>query len=124
MGAILAAYRQYVTTAPTSVMSAYMDEMPCTTEDDPRLTTTLFGVFSLSRGIGNILSTPISTALQSNNGTSMVQVRPGGAYQGQYENVILYAGTCFTAAAIVVGLGWFMTGTTASDRSGTRNTAR
>ncbi|KIP08941.1 hypothetical protein PHLGIDRAFT_103577 [Phlebiopsis gigantea 11061_1 CR5-6] len=83
-------------------------------KDDPHLTTTLLGYFSLFRGIGNILSTPISTALRSNATSELASTHPttvGGAYKGQYEGVILYAGTCFAAAAIVVGSGWLMNGT-------------
>ena len=92
------------------------------TEDDPHLTTTLLGYFSLFRGIGNILSTPISTALRSNATSELASTHPtsaGGAYKGQYEGVILYAGTCFAAAAIVVGSGWFMNSTAARRRGAT-----
>ncbi|THH11142.1 hypothetical protein EW145_g842 [Phellinidium pouzarii] len=39
-------------------------------KDSPTLSTTLFGVLMLKRGIGNILSTPISTALSKGGSTS------------------------------------------------------
>ncbi|KII90805.1 hypothetical protein PLICRDRAFT_39395 [Plicaturopsis crispa FD-325 SS-3] len=75
--------------------------------DDPRLSTTLLGYMMLSRGVGNILSTPISTSLsrfkvwQTSGGYAV-----GG---GRFENMIIYAGTCFAGAAIVasinIGLG-------------------
>ena len=74
----------------------------------------MFGVFSFFRGVGNILSTPISTALRTNNASVIENTHttvPGGAYEGQYESVILYAGTCFAAAAVVVVLGGLTTGT-------------
>lgn len=67
----------------------------------------------LFRGIGNILSTPISTALQTDSqpGAGDESVGIGGAYKGSYEKVIIYAGTCFAAAAIVVAAGRVLSGT-------------
>lgn len=69
----------------------------------------MFGCLMLFRGIGNVLSTPISTALQRNvtPGVSM-SIGLAGAYRGQYEKVIVYAGTCFAASAGVVALGWLL----------------
>ncbi|KAL1658808.1 major facilitator superfamily domain-containing protein [Schizophyllum commune] len=39
--------------------------MPAGARDDPNLATTLFGWLLLTRGVGNIVSTPISTALET-----------------------------------------------------------
>ncbi|EKM49544.1 uncharacterized protein PHACADRAFT_106372 [Phanerochaete carnosa HHB-10118-sp] len=82
-------------------------------KDDPTHTTSMLGCLMLFRGIGSILSTPISTALQTNfqSGFGDEPIGTGGAYKGSYEKVILYAGTCFAAAALIVTTGWIMSGT-------------
>ncbi|EKM49545.1 uncharacterized protein PHACADRAFT_188642 [Phanerochaete carnosa HHB-10118-sp] len=86
-------------------------------KDDPTLTTSMLGCMLLFRGVGNILSTPISTALQNNDsGIGSQPIGIGDAYKGSYEKVILYAGTCFAAAALVLATGWIMGGTFASRR--------
>ena len=78
------------------------------------MATTILGFLMLSRGIGNILSTPISTALQPARSPAITPPSPP-VYQheigcklagGQYEKVIVYAGTCFVAAAAVIVAGW------------------
>ena len=85
----------------------------CEIEDDPTHTTSMLGFLLLFRGIGNILSTPISTALQTDSqlGVSDQPIGIGGAYKGSYEKVVVYAGTCFAAATVVVAAGWIMDGT-------------
>lgn len=75
--------------------------------DDPHLFATMTGYLMLSRGIGNVLSTPISTAI-SRPSTSLVEgaklgFEVGG---GRFENVIIYAGTCFAGAVLISGMGW------------------
>ncbi|KAJ8080228.1 hypothetical protein PM082_017058 [Marasmius tenuissimus] len=78
--------------------------------DDPRVVTLIFGYLGLSRGIGNILSTPISSALSnhSNMSTSIPSPGPTGfsVDNGKYEKMILYAGSCFAGAALVSVMGW------------------
>lgn len=85
-------------------------------EDNPPLATSLHGLFLFTRGLGNILSTPISTALSKKNAGSS---SPGhGSHSslgfkvadGRYEKLILYSGTCFAAASIVALLGWVVEG--------------
>jgi len=78
------------------------------TEEDPRLSTILIGYLMFLRGLGNILSTPISTALYhpyNDTGFHRQQLgfQVGG---GRFEFIIIYAGTCFAAAAIISGVGW------------------
>lgn len=80
-------------------------------EDDPSLSTTLFSFLLMSRGIGNILSTPISTALQRTHSDAAhlhpVQPKSGFAVaEGRYDAMICYAGTCFAGAAVVAIIGW------------------
>ncbi|CAG8524024.1 14806_t:CDS:2 [Acaulospora colombiana] len=76
-------------------------------DEDPRLSTTFMGYLMMSRGLGNILSTPISTALASQRGGVHHQNRFGfDVGGGKFENVILYAGSCFAAASLIAGIGW------------------
>lgn len=79
-------------------------------EDDIPLSTTLFGYLLLSRGIGNIASTPISNALLRNNQTSPVSDNHSttgfAVGEGKFENVILYVGACFATASAIAMAGW------------------
>jgi MFS transporter, MCT family, solute carrier family 16 (monocarboxylic acid transporters), member 10 len=80
-------------------------------EDDPALMTTIFGYFLLSRGLGNILSTPISTALDSQNrqGDSAAHKHTGFQVgNGRFEKMIVYVGTSFACAAVMAFLGWIV----------------
>ncbi|KAL1683374.1 major facilitator superfamily domain-containing protein [Schizophyllum commune] len=71
-------------------------------------TLTLFGWLLLTRGLENILSTPISTALESSSATSRTNSLDLGfdVAGGKYEKMIIYTGTCFVGAALIVVLGW------------------
>ena len=64
----------------------------------------------LSRGLGNVLSTPISTALRnihSEGAMSHPSIKSGFKVGGgQYEGMIVFVGTAFAGAAIIVSLGW------------------
>ncbi|KAJ4465335.1 major facilitator superfamily domain-containing protein [Lentinula lateritia] len=83
--------------------------------NDPNLSTTLFGVLLFSRGIGNIFSTPISsalTSLDSNSTTSSfthasnhLGFDVGG---GKFEKMIVYVGMCFAGAALIALVGWII----------------
>lgn len=64
-------------------------------------------------GLGNILSTPISTALSSSSSSivssdssSDVSTTGFGVQGGKYEGMIVYVGSCFAGAAFVVLCGW------------------
>ncbi|PVG01313.1 MFS general substrate transporter [Serendipita vermifera] len=75
--------------------------------EDPMLSTNLLSYLMLSRGLGNILSTPISTALSSPHAGRRRHERFGfDVGSGRFENVILYAGSCFAAAAVIASIGW------------------
>ncbi|KAI5896482.1 MFS general substrate transporter [Schizophyllum commune H4-8] len=75
-------------------------------KEDPTNSTTLFGYISLGRGIGNVLSTPIATAL-TGMGSHLVKGATGFAVGGgRFESMILYTGTCFTGAAGLAVFGW------------------
>jgi len=81
-------------------------------EDDISLSTTLFGYLLLSRGLGNIASTPIANALLRNDPSSLMahpHSSTGFAVgDGQFENVILYVGGCFAVASVIAVAGWGM----------------
>ncbi|KIM28059.1 hypothetical protein M408DRAFT_24078 [Serendipita vermifera MAFF 305830] len=75
--------------------------------DDPQMVTTMTGYLMLSRGIGNVLSTPISTAVSRPKAGSTTPLKLGfDVGNGKFENVIIYAGTCFAGAVIISGMGW------------------
>ncbi|KAJ3756588.1 MFS general substrate transporter [Lentinula raphanica] len=79
---------------------------------DPNLSTTLFGILLFSRGIGNIFSTPISSALSNLDATSSSSLDTHSAHLGfdvgggKFEKMIVYVGMCFASAAIVALVGW------------------
>ncbi|KAJ7608151.1 MFS general substrate transporter [Roridomyces roridus] len=82
-------------------------------KDDPGLSTTLYGYLLLSRGIGNIVSTPISAKLYSmaNNVTGEMHAHGSTGFtvgEGRFEKMIIYVGTCFAGAAVIAVLGWAM----------------
>jgi hypothetical protein len=106
------AYIQYV---PIVCNSAGIFKLTFMLDDDPAITTSIYGCMMLFRGVGNILSTPISTVLISNIDpstpgflTDSDGLVPGSAYKSSYRNVILYAGTSFASAAMVVAMGWII----------------
>ncbi|EIN08159.1 MFS general substrate transporter [Punctularia strigosozonata HHB-11173 SS5] len=80
-------------------------------KDDPTLHTSIFGFLLLTRGLGNIVSTPISTSMYNDSpGHTITHLRMG--YEvggGRFERMIIYVGTCFTCAAIAASLGWLST---------------
>jgi len=77
------------------------------TEDDPTLSTNLLGLLLLTRGFGNVLSTPISSALFQARRTMISHHANLGFFVGggKYEGMILYAGTCFAGTATIALAG-------------------
>ncbi|KAJ4000865.1 MFS general substrate transporter [Lentinula boryana] len=82
---------------------------------DPNLSTTLFGILLFSRGMGNIFSTPISSALTSLNSNSTTTSTHGSNHSahlgfdvggGRFEKMIVYVGICFASAALITLVGW------------------
>lgn len=75
--------------------------------NDPQLTTTMTGYLMLSRGFGNVFSTPISTAISKPAKSLMRGARLGFEVgDGKFENVIIFAGACFAGAVLMSGMGW------------------
>ncbi|GJE97527.1 MFS general substrate transporter [Phanerochaete sordida] len=89
---------------------------------DPAGAATIINCMMLSRGIGNIVSTPIATALQrvhAGNVAAGAASRTGFAVDGgRYDAVIIYTGACFAMGAAVALVGW------AFDRKSTRRESR
>lgn len=77
------------------------------TEEDPIIATTLLGYLMFSRGIGNIVSAPISAKLYMQPiWRSSVERLGFDVASGRFETMIIYVGTCFAGAAGVAALGW------------------
>ncbi|KAJ7125762.1 major facilitator superfamily domain-containing protein [Mycena crocata] len=87
-------------------------------KDDPAMSTTLYGYLLLSRGIGNIVSSPISANLYAHpiSANLALNATAGGEStgfgfdvgEGRFQRMIIYVGTCFAGAAGVATLGWAM----------------
>lgn len=76
-------------------------------EDDPSVATTIFAFLLLGRGIGNIVSTPISTALQHKHTLGHHAHKLGFMVaDGQYADMIVYTGACFAGASALAMIGW------------------
>ncbi|KII87272.1 hypothetical protein PLICRDRAFT_42920 [Plicaturopsis crispa FD-325 SS-3] len=90
-------------------------------KDDPTLSTTLFGYVLFSRGLGNILSTPIATSLARVSSSNVLNLKGRLGFDvggGRFEKMIIYVGTCFAGAAIVASVGWGMQKARSPSRSG------
>jgi MFS transporter, MCT family, solute carrier family 16 (monocarboxylic acid transporters), member 10 len=71
------------------------------------MSTMLFSLLLLSRGIGSVLSTPISTALSHSGANDYRAMKLGFDVDGgRYEKMIVYVGTCFAGAAVISAVGW------------------
>ncbi|KAI0036432.1 MFS general substrate transporter [Vararia minispora EC-137] len=85
-------------------------------KDDINMYSSLYAILMLSRGLGNVLSTPISTALSTPNATSstakvalsLLQKRRTGfeVGEGRYKELIVFTGCCFAGAALVSCTAW------------------
>lgn len=80
-------------------------------DDNPAGSTSLIGYLMLSRGVGGIFSTPISSLLQhqpSPNST-VLDGHPRLGFEvneGRFERMIVYVATCFAVASGIAVLGW------------------
>ncbi|CAE6482851.1 unnamed protein product [Rhizoctonia solani] len=73
-------------------------------KDDTTAATSMLGMLMLSRGLGNVLSTPISSVLIS--GTMRDYARSGLQSGSRWANLIIYVGTVFAGATSVGLFGW------------------
>lgn len=68
---------------------------------EPTTAFTTFGLFCLQKGIGNVLTGPISGALVGQR----VNARSYGVVK--YEGIVLFTGSCMLASGISVAMGYF-----------------
>ena len=101
MGILCARVCQYVN--PHLGLRAFLIR---TLDEEPALSTTLFGIMILSRGIGNVLSTPIATALTGAHALSTSLASGYAVAGGKYGGMIIYSGSCFAGAAGLALFGW------------------
>ncbi|QRV94217.1 major facilitator superfamily transporter [Ceratobasidium sp. AG-Ba] len=73
-------------------------------KDDPISATTMLGMLMLSRGLGNVLSTPVSSALLT--GSALNYVQSGFQHGSRWTRLIVYTGAMFAGAAMVGLVGW------------------
>ncbi|KAG8694917.1 hypothetical protein FRC08_008177 [Ceratobasidium sp. 394] len=73
-------------------------------KDDPTSATTMLGMLMLSRGLGNVLSTPLSSALLT--GSMLDHVHSGLQHGSRWARLIVYIGTIFAGAAFMGMIGW------------------
>jgi len=73
-------------------------------QDDPTSSTTMLGMLMLSRGLGNVLSTPLSSALLT--GSMRDHVSSGLQHGSRWANLIIYVGTVFAGATVLGMVGW------------------
>lgn len=84
----------------TSLYSAIIRD---TAKDDPRLANTLFGLISLTRGVGSLLTAPLATFL-INHPLAGASARTGfGVDRGDYGSMIVFAGVVLALAAGLEG---------------------
>lgn len=76
---------------------------PARAEDDPSLTTTLFGLISFTRGLGSILTAPISSALIAHP-LSSAKSTGYGVQGGRYGGLVVVAGVCLAVASAAEGV--------------------
>lgn len=67
---------------------------------EPTAAFAAFGLLNFGKGVGNVLSGPISGALLSNT----VNVRDYG--MAKYKPVILFTGSCMALSAVVIALSY------------------
>ncbi|VDB91914.1 unnamed protein product [Peniophora sp. CBMAI 1063] len=69
--------------------------------------TTLYSILLFSRGLGNVISTPISNALAAEPVPGTLRVHTGFDVDGgRYGSMILYVGSCFAAASVLTTAGF------------------
>ncbi|GAA6035327.1 hypothetical protein JCM8097_008817 [Rhodosporidiobolus ruineniae] len=82
--------------------------------NDPSLTSSLFSLLSLTRGLGSLLSAPVSSALLSHpfpsSSSSAGEKLAYGVDKGKWGGLVLFVGGCFAVAAgCEGGLRWART---------------
>lgn len=86
-------------------------------KDDLSLSVNLFGFLLFTRGLGNVLSSPISTVLLTSTQSIAHEKTGFDVDNGRYEKIIIYVGTCFAGAAMITLAGWMRERSLAGARS-------
>ncbi|TFY82322.1 hypothetical protein EWM64_g1694 [Hericium alpestre] len=79
------------------------------TKDDPSVSMSLSGFLMLSRGLGNVLCSPVSTHLTSLTSTVSTTRNKKTGFDiegGRFERLIVYVSLCYAGAALVAFIGW------------------
>lgn len=77
-------------------------------KDDHIATSSVYGYYMLTKGIGNILSTPIAISLQKGSRALEGSRNLGfDVSDGHYASMIIFTGACFAAAAASSCAGWW-----------------
>lgn len=95
----------------------YAELFLCLQEDDLSLSVNLFGFLLFTRGLGNVLSSPISTVLLTSTQSIAHEKTGFDVDNGRYEKIIIYVGTCFAGAAMITLAGWMRERSLAGARS-------
>ncbi|KAA1476048.1 MFS general substrate transporter [Dentipellis sp. KUC8613] len=78
------------------------------TKDDPAASMALYGFLMLSRGLGNVLCSPVSTRLANlSTAAATTHKKTGFAIEGgRFGKLITYVGVCYAGAAAIAFVGW------------------
>ncbi|KAG9311573.1 MFS general substrate transporter [Chiua virens] len=71
------------------------------------LSMSMYGVMFFTRGLGNVLSTPIATALTPVQSQSIVDDGAKQLDHGRFVPLIAYIGGCFAASMLMCIVGWY-----------------
>jgi len=75
--------------------------MGTTISNDPTAAFAAFGLFNFGKGVGNVLSGPISGALLGESNVTM-----GDYGVGRYKSVILFTGSCMALSGAIIALSY------------------
>ncbi|KAM0756234.1 MFS general substrate transporter [Meredithblackwellia eburnea MCA 4105] len=84
--------------------SLYARIIKDTAKDDPQLATTLFGLVSFTRGLGSLLTAPISSYLLRHPLQGASSHTGFGVAHGQYGSLVVFAGLALAIAAGMEGI--------------------
>lgn len=76
---------------------------------EPSVAMSLYGFLMMTRGLGNVLCTPISTSLANISGRGNSTIGGKGGFtvdQGRFEKLIIYVGACYAAVSLMALIGW------------------
>lgn len=81
--------------------TAMWARMVSSVSEEPSASQAIFGLFCFGKGIGNVLTGPMSAGLLAHG-------RSSGYGGGMYKVVVVFTGVCMLSSAGTLGLGWIM----------------